>query len=290
VLRVFLLLPLLIFSRPGVTAPQPLETLHEGRFGLALPLPNPFKLLVWNIDRGVDFGSIRRTLRAENPDVCLFQEVDWNTLRTDRRDVAADLAREFAMSYVLGLAFQELNQGGRDAPGWQGQANLTRSSFPSSRTLRFQRQTSFWKPEPYLPSWFPQRRVGGRIALVSEIQEGGATLALYNLHLESRGPGYNRYAQLEETLDDADHHYPSVPVILAGDLNTKYLAGKFVQLAQKHGFRNCFGDKRERTHRFYGDLDWIFVRGKVICEAPAVLRKAEGSDHFPLTAVIRVVP
>jgi endonuclease/exonuclease/phosphatase family metal-dependent hydrolase len=289
-LRLSLLLPIVVQSRPAATAEEQLNTLRQGRFGLAVPFPNPFKLLDWNIDRGVDNDAIRRTIRAENPDVCLFQEVDWNTLRTARRDVASDLAREFSMAYVLGLAFQELSQGTADSPAWQGQANLTRAAFQSSRIVRFQHQTSFWKPEPYLPSWFPQRRVGGRIALVSEIQSGSATLVFYNLHLESRGLGWDRYAQLKETLDDADGHYPSGPVILAGDLNTKYLPGKFTTLIQKHGFRNCFGDKRERTHHVYGDLDWIFVRGKASCEAPAVERQSEGSDHYPVTALIRVRP
>jgi endonuclease/exonuclease/phosphatase family metal-dependent hydrolase len=277
------------FLAASLSAQNLPATLRNGTFGTPVSLPNPFKLLVWNIDRGSDFSEINQTIRDKDPAVCLLQEVDWKTQRTGHRDVAADLARELSLSYVWGLAFQELNQGTSESPAWQGQANLFRAAIPSSRVIQFQHQTGFWKPEPYLPSWFPQRRLGGRIALVSEIPIAGTTLVFYNLHLESRGPGFNRYEQLKETLDDADKHYTAQPVIVAGDLNTKYAPQRFVDQLQKHGFHNCFAT-RVRTHRIYGDLDWIFVRGPVTCEAPLVEHRSAGSDHFPLTATIRVTP
>ena len=51
-----------------------------------------------------------------------------------------------------------------------------------------------------------QRRLGGRIALISEIKVGGKTVVTYNLHLESRGPGFTRYAQLKEVIQDASRY------------------------------------------------------------------------------------
>jgi hypothetical protein len=37
-----------------------------------------------------------------------------------------------------------------------------------------------------------------------------------------------------------------------------------------------------RTHRLIGSLDWIFVRGPVVCEQPEVIRGLKASDHDAL--------
>ena len=45
-----------------------------------------------------------------------------------------------------------------------------------------------------------RRRDEVRGALASELDFGGRAVVLYNLHLESRGFGYTRYAQLAEVI------------------------------------------------------------------------------------------
>ena len=79
-------------------------------------------------------------------------------------------------------------------------------------------------------------RQAGRIALVTELDVEGKNLVVYNLHLESRGPGYNRFEQLKETLADAKSYPQGTPIILAGDLNTKYFPSRFVALLEAAGF------------------------------------------------------
>lgn len=270
---------------PNVADPS--TAIREGHFGATQPLPREFKLMVWNIDRDTEHDLIRRGIAAERPDVVLLQEVDLHTARAGNRDVAASLARELSMNYVYGTAFEEMHQAVSGAPAYQGQATLARSAISSARVLRYANQTTFWNT-PLLPSWFPQRRLGGRIALVNTIVAGKTSVIFYNLHLESRGPGFTRYAQLQETLADADRVPSATPVVLAGDLNTKYMGSKFVGILKDHRFRSCFGDSSPRTHRVIGSLDWIFVRGDVQCETPQVLKQTRGSDHFPLVVTLRI--
>jgi len=266
---------------------DPFLSIRQGNFSQLREASNPLTVFVWNIDRGSEFSKIEETLRAAHADVCLLQEVDLHTSRTGFRDVAYDLARDLSMNFSYGSAFEELNQSTESQKAYQGQAILSRVPLEACRILRFQSQTAFWKPEPYLPTWFPQRRVGGRIALVSRVNVGNVAVIFYNLHLESRGPGFTRFAQLEETLRDCERNPLSQPVVIGGDLNTKYMASKFVDQLVSKGFRNCF-THAERTHRVIGDLDWIFVRGPITCEAASVNKSASGSDHFPLTAKLRI--
>lgn len=277
----------------AVASPQagPTDDLHAIHAGSAKStvesLPRIFKLMVWNIDRDEQHRQIRDGIARSRPDLALLQEVDFHAARSGRREVAADLAQDLSMSYVYASAFQEIHQGSPDAPAYQGQATLSKARLSSPRVLRFEAQTSFWNT-PLLPSWFPQRRLGGRIGLLTAVSAGSSKLWMYNLHLESRGPGFTRYAQLGEVLTDADRIPQTQPVLLAGDLNTKYMASKFVDRLRDHHFQSCFGEHNPRTHRVIGSLDWVFVRGPVTCEASRVLKDVPGSDHYPLLATLRV--
>lgn len=253
-----------------------------------MPPAGPIRVLDWNIDRGVQFDEIARSIAEQRPAVALLQEVDWNATRSGRMDVAAMLARRLHLNYVFAPAFEELGQGSSTSPAWQGQATLSAFPVHNTRILRFARQTSFWEPRSWIPAHVPllQRRVGGRIALISEIDVGGRTLVVYNLHLESRGLGYTRYAQLEETIADARRYDSGVPILLAGDLNTKYAASRFSGLLERAGFRDCLAGRGGRTHRIAFRLDWIFVRGPVGCDSAVVDHAARGSDHFALTSIL----
>ena len=91
-------------------------------------------------------------------------------------------------------------------------------------------------------------------------------------------------------LADAARYPATHPVIIAGDMNTHFKPGAFLKTVEAEGFRSCFGEQQPRTHRMYGRVDWILVRGPVTCEQAEVDRKAAGSDHFPLTAVLVIQP
>ncbi|HVT95788.1 MAG TPA: endonuclease/exonuclease/phosphatase family protein [Bryobacteraceae bacterium] len=268
-------------------AQQPLDEIHRGNFFSGTPPGRELRILDWNIDRGFRYAEILNGIRRLAPDVCLLQEVDLHAARSGGRDVAADLARDLQMNYVFAPEFRELGQGREGSAAYHGQAILSRLPILNARILRFTRQSGFWKARRYVPNWsLLQRREGGRMALVAELDSGPGRLVVYDVHLESRSLGRIQYRQLIETVEDSRRYGADAGIVLAGDLNTKYYPSLFARVMDRAGFVNCLGGVA-RTHVFAGALDWIFVRGPVTAEEGRVFRDVHGSDHFPLLARIR---
>jgi len=266
-----------------------LQTLLSGNYAHSSGFHDRAAILNWNIDRGKHLDDIKEQIRQQKPDLCIFQEVDLGARRTHRQDVAKELAETFGMNYVFAPEFQELSQGTAKDPAYHGQALLTTLPVRSSRMLRFEHQTEFWKPRPLLLSSLPllQRREGGRVALIVELDNGGKPLVVYNLHLESKWMEDVRLQQIDEVIEDAKRYPSDTPVIIAGDLNTLASHSLIIPRLQQAGFRSALGDRRVRTHVGSGALDWVFVRGPIQCEDGQVLR-VHGSDHFPISVDVRL--
>jgi endonuclease/exonuclease/phosphatase family metal-dependent hydrolase len=246
------------------------------------------RILDWNINKGKRLPAVARAIQEFTPDLCLLQEVDANARRTGDVSVVEQLGRQLGYAAHFAPAFREISQDSGDGEAWNGQGLLSRVRIKSVRTLPFRAQTGFWKPRPWIPEWrIMQRRQGGRVAQISELDVHGSTLVVYNLHLESRS-GRTRLAQLNETLQDAARYGAGIPVVIAGDLNTQFRIAPYLDALRAAGFRNCFGHDRPRTHRLYGRVDWIFVRGPVTCSEAAVHRDVKASDHYPITAVLKL--
>jgi endonuclease/exonuclease/phosphatase family metal-dependent hydrolase len=281
----FLVLSIALASASDSTAPDPLETIRAGSYSHSTIRRQNLRLLNWNIDRGKHLDGIFAAIRETKPDLCVFQEVDLGARRTQGMDVAQELAKTTGMNYAFAPEFEELSQGTEEGSAYHGQATLTSMPIRSSRILRFKHQSGFWKPNALLSSSIPllQRREGGRIALVTELDNGGKTLVVYNLHLESRGSEHGRLLQLNEVLADAERYPPETVVIVAGDLNTKIRTSPVIPRLREAGYRSAFGDRKVRTHIIIGALDWIFARGPIQFDDPQVLRDAHASDHFPIS-------
>jgi endonuclease/exonuclease/phosphatase family metal-dependent hydrolase len=277
------------FAAPDPPTPVALQTLRSGNYSRETAPRARATILDWNIDRGKNLSDIEGQMRQLEPALCIFQEVDLDARRSGEIDVAKKLAQEFHMNFVFAPEFQELSQGKPECPAYHGQALLTKLPIRSSRMLRFVHQSGFWKPRKMLNSSNPlwQRREGGRVALITELDNGGKPLVVYNLHLESRGNDQLRLAQLDEVLADAQQYPAETSVIIAGDLNTKTAHSALMPRLRQAGYRSAFGDRRIRTHLIIGALDWVFVRGPIQCEHADVLRGIDGSDHFPITVDVR---
>ncbi len=251
------------------------------------------KIVSWNIDHGDRFSAVLAELRHSQPDLCLLQEVDWNAARSGFKDVGFELAAQLNMNAAYGIEFEELSQEkhdkGGNAAAYIGQATLTRLPLGQVRVLRFQRQSGFWRPRSWLPSSLPlmQRRLGSRIALVTELQFAGRLLVVYNLHLESRSMGAIQSAQLDEILADLGRYPAGTSALIGGDVNSKYFPSTFLRKMEKAGFHSALGERIERTHKIAMALDWIFARGPVILEEGLVGRGAQGSDHYPVVAELK---
>jgi len=280
----FLALSAACAAPPTQPAPDALETLRSGSYSQDTRPLTRATIINWNIDRGKDLDDVEEQMRQFLPDICIFQEVDLGARRSGGIDVAKKLAEDFRMNYVFAPEFEELSQGTPESPAYHGQALLTKLPIRSSRMLRFTHQSDFWKPRSYLSSTVPlfQRREGGRIALITELDNGAKPIVIYNLHLESRGNDRLRLAQLEEVLADAQRYSPETSVIIAGDLNTKTAHSALIPRLREAGYRSAFGDQRIRTHLLIGALDWVFARGPIQYGPAKVLGGVGGSDHFPI--------
>jgi endonuclease/exonuclease/phosphatase family metal-dependent hydrolase len=243
----------------------------------------PLRLLSWNIERGEQFKGVVAFIRRHNPTVCLIQEADMNARRTGRRDITGAIALELNYNFAYGIEFQELAQGTEASPAFVGNACLARSPVPEARVFRFKRQTDAWKPAWWKPG-FMQPRLGGRMALAAEVEWEGTRLAAYSVHLESQFPEERRREQLREILQDARRYPPSVPVVIAGDYNTRLRPTPLLADLRAAQFRNALGEDCLNTKRDgSGSQDWIFVRGPVRASAGRVHTEERSADHFPLS-------
>jgi endonuclease/exonuclease/phosphatase family metal-dependent hydrolase len=261
-----------------------------------LTWPRSFiRVVDWNIDRGLKLSEIIDFLGDSNGDVFLLQEVDINAYRTNRLNIAQEIARKLRLNYVFGREFVELSQGSKASPAYHGQATLSRWKMANSRIIHFHRQSDFWKPRWFKPNLQTfQERLGGRIALASEIDVQGLRILTYNLHLESRSDDDLRLAQLTEVLHDVAEYDPARPLILAGDLNLNASTPRVSEMLACAAFRDAVPTARvattPRRHLLEPGrhIDWAFVRGSSQPIDGKVLTSVEASDHYPISFELRL--
>jgi endonuclease/exonuclease/phosphatase family metal-dependent hydrolase len=271
-----------------------MQEILTGQHAAKRAVPRAIRLVTWNIERGERLREAGVYLHQSDADVLALQEVDLNANRSGNLNVADVIGRVENLDYALGIAFQEMNQG---KEAFQGQATLARYPISNPRMIHFREQSKFWKPRWWVPNTPPfQERLGGRIALATEIPIGNGFFALYNLHLESRGDEDLRAHQLHEVIEDANRYPNSIPVVIAGDLNTKHRTSPCIHLLQAAGFLDVIGDpKRFTTNRggqlahliIDGALDWIWVRGPVKFSGGQIHTDIpKASDHWPLSVLL----
>ncbi|RNF02826.1 hypothetical protein TraAM80_06119 [Trypanosoma rangeli] len=91
---------------------QPGEVLHydyRSDAARAVKLPENFRIVQWNIERGIQYERIVQTLQALQADVLVLQEVDINCRRSHYRNVARDLAEALGMEMYFACEFEELD-------------------------------------------------------------------------------------------------------------------------------------------------------------------------------------
>ena len=251
--------------------------------------PGSLRIVDWNIDRGLQLQAIIDFLASTNADILILQEVDLNARRTHRLNIAEEIARKLQMDYVFGREFEELVQGSKASPAYHGQAILAKWPISNPRLIRFSRQSHFWQPRWYLPRIEPfQERLGGRIALVADINVAGSKLVIYDLHLESRANDELRFSQAQEVLSDAARQDPRCPLMIAGDFNLDASKGAASAFATA-GFQEAIAEPHTPTtpsHRLFEPgrrIDWAFVRGPIRAGSGRVHNQVKASDHYPIS-------
>jgi endonuclease/exonuclease/phosphatase family metal-dependent hydrolase len=252
-----------------------------------------FRVVDWNIERGIHLSAIVDFLRKCKADLILLQEVDLNARRTHHLDIAREIAQALQLNFVFGKEFEELTQGSRRSPAYQGQATLSPWPISNPRLIRFQQQTKFWQPHWYLPPVEPfQERLGGRIALVADVEMPGRTITTYNLHLESKETDALRLSQLAEVLAEVGARKRNRPSLIAGDLNLNAAQGEAATAFRQAGFRDAVGSRNVFTRPARGlfdqgrSIDWIFLDGDLKSREGRVHGNVRDSDHFPVSFVL----
>jgi endonuclease/exonuclease/phosphatase family metal-dependent hydrolase len=253
------------------------------------------RIVDWNIDRGFKLSEIIDFLGDSNADVFLLQEIDINAHRTHQLNIAQEIARKLRLNYVFGREFVELSQGSKHRPAYHGQATLSRWKISSSRVIHFQRQSDFWKPRWFKPNLSTfQERLGGRIALVSEIVIQSLPIVTYNLHLESRSADDLRLTQLNEVLQHAATYDAARLLIVAGDLNLDASRPRVSEMLARAGFRAAVPTAQVATTPRRNllesgrHIDWAFVRGSSQPDTGKILTSVKASDHYPVTFELRL--
>jgi endonuclease/exonuclease/phosphatase family metal-dependent hydrolase len=256
---------------------------------LAWPLSS-LRIIDWNIDRGLQLSAVIDFLASAQADILILQEVDLNARRTHQLNIAEEIARKLRMNYVFGREFQELVQGSKTSPAYHGQAVLAKWPISNPRLIRFSRQSHFWQPHWFVPKIEPfQERLGGRIALVAEVNVAGSRVVVYNLHLESKGNDELRFSQVEEVLSDAARQDPGCQVVVAGDFNLDASKDNTASAFATAGFQDAIAAPRMPTtpSRHLVEpgrrIDWAFVRGPIRAASGRVHNQVKASDHYPIS-------
>jgi endonuclease/exonuclease/phosphatase family metal-dependent hydrolase len=273
---------------------QEIVTGNFAPFKWVLWPPRSLRIVDWNINRGQQLQGVIEFLASTNADILILQEVDFNARRTHRLNIAQEIARKLEMDYVFGCEFQELVQGSKSSPAYHGQATLSRWPISKPRLIRFSKQSHFWQPHWFLPRIEPfQERLGGRIALVAQINVAGSKVMIYNLHLESRGSDALRISQLDEVLSDATGGDPDCPIIIAGDLNLDASREPVALALANARFQDTLASSRSTpttpAHGLFEGrrrIDWAFVRGPLRASSGYVDGSVNASDHYPISFML----
>ena len=256
--------------------------------------PEVIRVVSWNIARGSRLDGVTEFLLNNQADLIILQETDRNSRRTLYRNIALEIAQKLHMNYVFGIEFQELSQGSHQSPAYHGQATLSPWPMSKAHILRFQSQSKFWHPYWWVPKLpFLQRRLGGRMALRTDVSIGDRTLVVYNLHLESRRDDSLRCSQLIESFEDANRYSSNVPVIAAGDFNFDVTQPGPSSAIANASFHNPFrglGIQTTRPPRFGRSkaVDWILIRGSLRADSPQVHSSVTTSDHYPISVQLHL--
>lgn len=272
--------------------------------------PEALGALVFNMERGVhlaELGDFLENCPAVRPfDVIMANELDDGCVRSGGKNTALELAERLGMNAVFGLEFIELANG-EDPKGFHGNAIFSRWPIRRARAVRL--------PEQY--NWYfdRQRRIGGRLAILAELDVAGTPVGVGTIHLENRTHGPGRRAQLEAVLAEAETMFSGMPVILGGDLNTNTFDGRDKDAIQAvagspalqrrcledvAAWEDCLPAAERAGYRLLPDramptrrkplpggghldlrLDWLLVRGLEAGESRTVSTRKEDCGFAP---------
>jgi hypothetical protein len=205
-----------------------IEAFRQVEIGGAAPrragLPGAARVMFWNTERLREIDGIETAVRREQPDICLFSEVDRGMARSGNIDCLAAFAARMGWGYAYGLEVVELGLGSpKEVGALQGQANLM--GFHGGALV-----TDLALRRPFLcrieraGGWFDgsrkEPRVGGTIALGGQIVMAGVHVTVVETHLDNYATPAGRAEEVRQLLRHIEAYDSQAPVLIGGDFNT----------------------------------------------------------------------
>lgn len=280
-----------------------------GRAERAEPLPFPFTVAAWNLERCLFPLPSAEHLGATGAEIVLLSEMDDGMARTRQSNTTAEVAEELGMGYLYGVEFIELGLGS------ETEREFCRDDFNRRGLHGNSLLSTVPLHEPFLLRldgdrlWFmgavDQPRLGERMAIGAVVNTEAGPLVLVSTHLESATTAAYRERQIVGLMDALDAAFPGRPILIGGDLNTGNHAGGdfeaeglFARAAER-GFIRHGGPLDVMTTRpslitRWPDramkLDWFLSRGLVVSETQIVSSLSPTgrplSDHDLITCRI----
>jgi endonuclease/exonuclease/phosphatase family metal-dependent hydrolase len=180
------------------------------------------RVAAWNIECGKRFDGVVHALNTDPllrfADLVLLSEVDDGMARSGNRSVVSELGREIGAHAIYGVEYLELSEPEAIDGSHQGNANalhgnaiLTRHRFCRPSVVRLPRCEDNFESV--------QKRLGGRIGLVVNLEFGEFEIIAGATHLDVVNTPQCRHKQLKallQSLQPGNH----LPAIVGGDLNT----------------------------------------------------------------------
>ena len=191
------------------------------------------RVVEWNIQRGTRLEGIIEVLNGhpvlQFADLLLLNELDDGMARSGNKNVALELSRVLEAHTVFGVEYLELKKGfgdevrlaGENTSALHGNAILTRHKFSNARVIRLPRCENNFESK--------ERRIGGRIGILVDLEVAGTMFVAGNTHLDVVNTPRCRGKQMRALLQALDGRLELQgdsrrAAIVGGDLNTHTFA------------------------------------------------------------------
>jgi endonuclease/exonuclease/phosphatase family metal-dependent hydrolase len=214
------------------------------------------RVVEWNIERGSRLDGIAEVLNRHPvlkfADLLLINELDEGMVRSGNLNVALELSRAVSAHAIFGVEYLELTKGagdelfmeGENTAALHGNAILTRHSFSNPEVIRLPRCENNFESR--------ERRIGGRIGVIIELEIGGEKLIVGNTHLDVTNTPRCRATQMRAMLQAMETRTKKPngnrAAIIGGDLNTHTFA-RGTRLRAMKNTATILGSNRDRLIR-----------------------------------------
>lgn len=146
------------------------------------------RVVEWNIERGAHLEGIVGVLTAHPvlrfADLLLVNELDDGMIRSGNLNIALELSKALSAHAIFGVEYLELTRGvgdelaleGENTAALHGNAILTRHAFSNPQVIRLPRCENNFESK--------ERRIGGRIGIILDLEIDGKRFIAGNTHLD----------------------------------------------------------------------------------------------------------